>query len=283
MVDRGFSAVAKKTMIEKCKIGIVGVGNMGGALVAGLVAAGRVVPEHITAVDLRVSLLRSLREQGIRTSREIKSAVRNQDLVVLGVKPQQASAVLPSIGPHLGREQVLVSMMAGISTASIEAQLQFPVAVIRVMPQILASQQTAASGMCAGSHATEAQLQQVRELFDEVGSTVVVAENQMDAVAGLSGSGPAYVFTVIEALADGGVRMGLSKDVALKLTAQTVLGAARMICESGQHPAILRDQVTSPGGTTIAALHKLEEKGLRDALISAVKVATDRAAELGHS
>ena len=255
---------------------------MGEALVSGMVAAGRVVPEHITAVDLRVALLRSLREQGFRTSMELKSAVCNQDIVVLGVKPQQSSAVLRSIGPQLEREQVLVSMMAGISTASIEAQLQSPVAVVRVMPQILARQRNAASGMCAGSYATEEQLQLVRTLFDEVGSTVVVAEKQMDAVTGLSGSGPAYVYTVIEALADGGVRMGLPRDVALKLTAQTVLGAAHMVYESGQHPAILRDQITSPGGTTIAALHKLEEKGLRDALISAVKVATDRATELGN-
>ncbi len=270
-------------MIEKCKIGIVGVGNMGGALVSGMVAGGRVTPEHITAVDLRGSILRSLHGLGIRTSSEIKSAVCNQDIVVLGVKPQHASVVLQNIGQYLEREQVLVSIMAGISTASIEAQLRSPAAVVRVMPQILARQRMSASGMCAGRHATGAQLQLVQALFNEVGSTVVVAEKQMDAVTGLSGSGPAYVYTVIEALADGGVRMGLPRDVALKLTAQTVLGAAHMICESGQHPAILRDQITSPGGTTIAALHKLEEKGLRDALISAVKVATDRATELGNS
>ena len=270
-------------MIENCKIGIVGVGNMGEALVEGLVASGGVAAEHITAVDIRTQILRSLREQGIRTGTEIESAVCNQDVVVLGIKPQQSVAVLNEVRRYLKREQVLVSMMAGVSTPRIEEQVRTPAAVVRVMPQILARHRTAASGICAGKHATDSQLKLVQELFEEVGSTVVVAEAQMDAVTGLSGSGPAFVCTVIEALADGGVRMGLPRDVALKLSAQTVLGAARLICESGEHPAILRDQVTSPGGTTIAALHKLEEKGLRDALISAVKVAADRAAELSRA
>jgi hypothetical protein len=144
------------------------------------------------------------------------------------------------------------------------------------MPQTLAQLGAAASGVCGGRHATPAQVDLVRAIFDQVGSTVLVGEYQMDAVTGLSGSGPAYIYTVIEALADGGVRMGLSREVALKLAAQTALGAARMVLESGQHPAILRDQVASPGGTTIAGLHKLEEKGLRDALISAVQAATER-------
>ena len=270
-------------MIENCKIGIVGAGNMGEALLEGLVAAGGVAAEHITAVDIRTHLLQPLRERGIRTSTVIESAVCNQDVVVLGVKPQQSAAVLNDVRQHLKREQVLVSMMAGVSTACIEEQVRTPVAVVRVMPQILARHRTAASGICAGRHATDSQLQLVQELFEEVGSTVVVAEAQMDAVTGLSGSGPAFVCTVIEAMADGGVRMGLQREVALKLSVQTVLGAASMICESGKHPAIVRDQVTSPGGTTIAALHMLEEKGLRDALISAVKVAADRAAELSQS
>ena len=155
--------------------------------------------------------------------------------------------------------------------------------VVRVMPQMLVRVGAAASGVCAGQHVTEAQIELVRALFDEVGSTVVVSETQMDAVTGLSGSGPAYVYTVIEALAAGGVLMGLSREDALQLAAQTVLGAARMVIESGQHPAILKDQITSPGGTTIAGLHKLEEKGLRDALISAVQAATQRSVELGKS
>jgi len=173
--------------------------------------------------------------------------------------------------------------MAGVSTATIESQWEAPIPVVRVMPQTLAQLGAAASGICGGRHATPAQVELVRALFDRVGSTALVAEYQMDAVTGLSGSGPAYIYTVLEALADGGVRVGLSREVALKLAAQTALGAARMVLESGQHPAVLRDQVTSPGGTTIAGLHKLEEKGLRDALISAVQAATERSAQLGQT
>lgn len=271
------------SVLDRCRIGIVGVGHMGGALVRGWVAAGHMPAAHLTAVDPSENALAALRDLGVRTSGDLESAVLGQDVVVLGVKPQKAGEVLPAMARHLQPHQVLVSIMAGVSTASLETQLSGPVSVVRVMPQVLARLGAAASGMCGGRHVTDAQVRLVRELFDEVGSTVVVAEAQMDAVTGLSGSGPAYVYTVIEALADGGVRAGLPRDVALKLAAQTVLGAARMVLESGQHPALLRDQVTSPGGTTIAGLHKLEEKGLRDALISAVQAATARAAELGHN
>ena len=149
------------------------------------------------------------------------------------------------------------------------------------MPQTLVSAAVAASALCRGSFATADHLSLAASIFDDVGITVTVEEAQMDAVTGLSGSGPAYVYTIIEAMADGGVRMGLSREVALKLAAQTVLGAAHLVCESGEHPAILRERVTSPGGTTIMGLHKLEEKGIRDALLSAVKAATERSAELG--
>ena len=141
----------------------------------------------------------------------------------------------------------------------------------------------AACALCAGRAASAEQVAQVRSLFDLVGTTVEVSESLMDAVTGLSGSGPAWAYTVIEALTDGGVRAGLPRETALTLAAQTLLGAARLVLESGEHPAVLRDQVTSPGGTTAAGLHKLEEKGLRDALISAVLAATERSAELGQS
>jgi pyrroline-5-carboxylate reductase len=270
-------------MLEECKIGLIGAGNMGGALVLGLVAAGRVAATHIAATDLFDRVLQPLAELGVQTGGEIALAVRGRDVVILAIKPQMAASVLQEIAPILGGDQVLVSIMAGVGTASIEAQVGGAVPVVRVMPQMLAKVGAAASGICAGQHVTEAQIELVRALFEQVGSTVVVPESQMDAVTGLSGSGPAYVYTVIEALADGGVRMGLSRDNALQLAAQTVLGAARMVLESGLHPAVLKDQITSPGGTTIAGLHKLEEKGLRDALISAVQAATQRAVELGKS
>jgi pyrroline-5-carboxylate reductase len=270
-------------MTEECKIGVIGAGNMGGALLSGLVAAGRLSPEQLTAADLREAVLQPLRELGVRTSTRAEDAILGQQVVVLGVKPQSAPALFQLVKRHLRPEQVLVSIMAGVSTAAIEAELGAPIPVVRVMPQTLAQLGAAASGVCGGRHATPAQVDLVRSIFDQVGSTVLVGEYQMDAVTGLSGSGPAYIYTVIEALADGGVRVGLSREVALKLAAQTALGAARMVLESGQHPALLRDQVTSPGGTTIAGLHKLEEKGLRDALISAVQAATERAIELGKT
>jgi pyrroline-5-carboxylate reductase len=151
------------------------------------------------------------------------------------------------------------------------------------MPQILVLLRVAASALAAGRHATDDQVQLVEELFNEVGTTVVVDEHQMDAVTGLSGSGPAYVYTIIEALADGGVRMGLPREAALKLAAQTVSGAARMVLQSGEHPAQLKDRVTSPGGTTIAGLHALEKGGLRETLMNAVQAATNRSIELGKS
>ncbi len=270
-------------MIDKCKIGTIGAGNMGGGLIAGLIAAGRVAAHRITAVDLRLEALEPLRALGVNTSDRLQDGIATCDLVIIGLKPQSAAPLLAEMDDHLSADQILVSIMAGVSTASIEAQLSTPIPVVRVMPQMSARLGEAASGICAGAGATAAHLDLVCALFDEVGSSVVVEESQMDAVTGLSGSGPAYIYTVIEAMADGGVKMGLARDVALRLAAQTALGAGRMVLDSGAHPAVLKDQITSPGGTTIAALQQLEEKGLRAALISAVEAATKRAAELGTS
>jgi pyrroline-5-carboxylate reductase len=269
-------------MIEELKIGLIGCGNMGGGLVAGIVAGGAAKPSQFTAMDVREAALDPLAQLGVRTSRETSDAVAGQDLVILGIKPQSAAEILPLVGRLLQPSQVLVSIMAGVSTARIEEAVGSPAPVVRVMPQILARVGAAATAVCLGRYADAEQAQMVRDVFDQVGKTVLVEEAQMDAVTGLSGSGPAYVYTVIEALSDGGVSVGLPRDVALKLAAQTVLGAARMVLESDQHPAVLRDQVTSPGGTTIAGLQALEAKGLRDALISAVRAATERSAGLGE-
>ena len=270
-------------MLEDCRLGVIGTGNMGGGLIIGLLRGGRIRPEQITATDLRDEVLEPLRQSGVETSAETLAAVGGKDLVVVAVKPQLAAEMLAAIGPRLETQQLLISIMAGVSTHAIEAQLDGPVPVVRVMPQMLAKVGAAATAVCGGSHATDEHVALARALFDEVGSTVAVAESQMNAVTGLSGSGPAYVYTVIEALVDGGVNVGLPRDTAMTLAAQTAMGAARMVLESGLHPAVLRDQITSPGGTTIAGLHKLEEKGLRDALISAIQAATGRADELGGS
>ena len=268
-------------MSEKSKLGFVGAGNMGKALIEGLV--GQFPPEQITAADLRPEALESLAALGVRTSTNAADAVGGQDLVILGLKPQVAVPVLADLAAHMDTSQIVVSMMAGVSTARIEELLPEGMPVVRVMPQTLVRLRDAACALCAGRAVNAEQLAQVRALFDLVGTTVEVAESQMDAVTGLSGSGPAWAYVVVEALTDGGVRSGLPREVALKLAAQTMIGAARLVLESGEHPAVLKDQVTSPGGTTAAGLHVLEEKGLRDALISAVQAAALRSAELGQS
>lgn len=268
-------------MIAKSKLGFVGTGNMGRALIEGL--AGQLPASHITATDIRPEALAGLSDLGMHTSTDAADAVRGQDLVVLVLKPQVADSVLTALAAHFNTQQVVISLMAGVSTARLEALLPANMPVVRVMPQTLVSVRSAACALCAGRAVSAEQVAQVRSLFDLVGTTVEVAESLMDAVTGLSGSGPAWAYTVVEALADGGVRAGLPRQTALTLAAQTLLGAARLVLESGEHPAVLRDQVTSPGGTTAAGLHKLEEKGLRDALISAVLAAAERSAELGQS
>ena len=268
-------------MIEKSKLGFVGTGNMGRALIEGLV--GQLPVGRITAADIRPEALAGLSALGVHTSTDAADAVRGQDLVVLVLKPQVAAPVLKALAAHFSTQQVVVSLMAGVSTARLEELLPAQMPVVRVMPQTLVKVRGAACALCTGRAASAEQVAQVRSLFDLVGTTVEVAESLMDAVTGLSGSGPAWAYTVVEALTDGGVRAGLPRETALTLAAQTLLGAARLVLESGEHPAVLRDQVTSPGGTTAAGLHKLEEKGLRDALISAVLAAAERSAELGQS
>lgn len=268
-------------MIEKSKLGFVGTGNMGRALIEGLV--GQLPPGQITAADIRPEALEGLSALGVHASTNTVDAVRGKDLVVLVLKPQVAASVLKALAAHFSTQQIVVSLMAGVSTAQIEKLLPAQMPVVRVMPQTLVRIKDAACALCAGRAASAEQVAQVRSLFDLVGTTVEVAESLMDAVTGLSGSGPAWAYTVVEALTDGGVRAGLPRETALTLAAQTLLGAARLVLESGEHPAVLRDQVTSPGGTTAAGLHKLEEKGLRDSLISAVLAAAERSAELGQS
>ena len=172
--------------------------------------------------------------------------------------------------------------MAGVTTGDIEARFTAPAKVVRVMPNTPALVLDAASAICAGTHAGADDILTIRHMFDLVGKTCVVDEKLLDAVTGLSGSGPAYVFTFIEALADGGVKNGLPRDIALNLAAQTVLGSARLLLETREHPAVLRDRVTSPGGTTIAGLAALENQGFRGAVIGAVDAATKRSAELGR-
>jgi len=214
---------------------------------------------------------------------ELPIAVRERDFIFLGIKPQVADAVLPELADALVPGQVVVSMMAGVQTASIERYMGGDTPVIRVMPQTLVRLRMGACALCGGRFATAEHIDQIRQILELVGSAVEVSEAQMDAVTGLSGSGPAYVYAMVDALADGGVRAGLPRDTALQLAAQTVAGAAQMVLQSDHHPAELKEQVTSPGGTTIAGLHALERGGLRAALMNAVVEASERSRELGSS
>lgn len=260
-------------------VAVVGAGNMGGCLLTGLLAAD-VPASRLIAIDLRQDLLAPLAGQGVATSTDL-AAVQGAGIVVVALKPQVAPKVLPALATNLKAEQIVVSVMAGMMTSKLEAYLPAGQPVVRVMPQTLVQLGAGATALCPGASADAAAIDGVRALFDQVGTTVVVSEAQMDAVTGLSGSGPAYIYLVIEALADGGVRVGLTREVALQLAAQTVAGAGRMVLETGTHPAALKDQVTSPAGTTIAGLTQLEEAGVRYAFIAAVDAATRRSRELG--
>ena len=260
-------------------IAVIGAGNLGGCLISGLLDSG-LSAHRMTAVDLLDDLLAPLAQRGLSTSTDIGAASAN-DVVFVAVKPQVARDVLRSLALHLSREQLVVSAAAGVTTSAIEDLLPPSQAVVRVMPQTLIRLRAGATALCAGRRAGPPAVAAVRDLFDRLGTTVEVEEDLMDAVTGLSGSGPAYIYTVIEALADGGVKAGLAPEVAMALAAQTVNGAARMVQENVASPAALRDQVTSPGGTTLAGLAALEEGGLRQALAAAVAAATRRAKELG--
>ncbi len=267
--------------IKNVNIAVIGAGNMGGALMTGWVRSGQIVPEHITAVDVVADLLAQRQtELGVRTSTDALAVIEAQDVIFLGVKPQYWVSTVASLKARLRPEQLVVSFMAGVRIEALEAELG-NVPVVRMMPNILAQIGACGAGVCAGKHASQEQLSLVLDLLNLVGTAIVVHEKQMDAVTGLAGSGPAYVYAMIDALADGGVRVGLPKEDALKLAVQTVLGAAQMVQESGLHPAVLKDRVTSAGGTTIAGLHALERGGVRAGLMDAVEAATRRSEELG--
>ena len=200
---------------------------------------------------------------------------------MVAVKPAAVAGLLDEIAPGI-RDHLIVSLAAGVPIAKIEGRLPKGTRVVRVMPNIACQVGEMAAGFCRGTAATEADVAAVKRLLDAVGKSYVVAEDLLDAVTGLSGSGPAYIFTVIEALADGGVKMGLTREVALGLAAQTVLGAAKMALELGKHPAELRDAVTSPGGTTTEGLHALERGSIRQAFINAIEAATQKSKALGQ-
>jgi len=254
---------------------------MASALIRGLIGTGTVPADRIIAADPDRARLDALgSELGVRTAEDNAQALRSADVVVLATKPQVFPSVLPALGASLRPDALVVSIAAGISTKIIEGSLPAGARVVRTMPNTPALVGVGATAIAGGKHATDADLALVETLFQSVGLCVRVPESQIDAVTGLSGSGPAYVFAMIEALRDAGVREGLSEETSLQLAAQTVLGAARLLFEQNEPPETLRERVTSPGGTTRAGLDALEASGFAEVLAGAVRAATRRSNEL---
>ncbi len=263
-------------------IGFIGAGQMAGALAGGFMGSGLVAPERIIAFDLSETAAEDFAAGvvGVRLVGSNAEVIDAADVVVLAVKPQTVAAVAEDVMGLLTADKLLVSIAAGVSIEQLTSAFGSN-RVIRVMPNTPCLVGRGAAGYSLGPGATDEDGETVWKLLGAVGVAFQVDERLLDAVTGLSGSGPAFVYTVIEALADGGVRMGLPRQTATTLAAQTVLGAAQMVLSTGEHPAVLRDRVTSPGGTTIAGIQALEDHGLRAAMIGAVEAATKRSIELG--
>lgn len=264
------------------KLGFVGAGAMARALIAGVIRTGLYEPRQI-AVNNRHDLekLHGLQQEfGIRAAAG-KADLHGAEVLVLAVKPKDMAQGLEELAPHLRDGQLLVTVAAGIRTSFIEKRCGRPLAVVRAMPNLPSAVQAAATALAPGRYCQPQHLAVAEQLFRAVGETVTVAEDQLDAVTGLSGSGPAYVYYMIEGLEQAGATLGLEPEVARKLAVQTVFGAAKLLLQSGESPESLRQRVSSPGGTTVAALESLSSRGWNQALQQAVLRATQRARELG--
>jgi pyrroline-5-carboxylate reductase len=264
------------------KIAMIGAGQMSEALVAGLLASQVVDAAGVWATDINPERRDLIKQRfGIRVGADNREAASWADIIVLAVKPQTLDAVLAGLAPVVD-QKLIISIAAGIPISRLAAAGSSRTRLVRVMPNAPVLVREGATALAFGPNLSEEDCRSARTIFEAVGRVVIVEEHAMAAVTGLSGSGPAYMFMAIEALADGGVKMGLPRPVAELLAAQTVLGAARMLVETGEHPGRLKDRVASPGGTTIAGLHRLEQGRLRATLIDAVEAATKRAEELGR-
>lgn len=271
-------------MASNLTVGFLGAGRMATALASGLVRAGIAEKENIVASDVSPQARSAFAEAtGAKTTGFNPEVAKACHVLVVAVKPDQVEELLKEVSAVLGEKHLVISIAAGVTLAKMEAALWPGTRVVRVMPNTPALVGASASAFSLGKTATQDDALLVQRLLSAVGSAYQVKESLLDAVTGLSGSGPAFVYMVIEALSDGGVAAGLPRDVATKLAAQTVLGGAKMVLETGMHPGALKDQVTSPGGTTIEGVHELEKGGLRSALMSAVRSASEKAKRLGAS
>jgi pyrroline-5-carboxylate reductase len=263
------------------KVAILGTGKMGGILLQAFLKNNLLHPEQIVATVAHPERAHALSAQyGVEVTTDNLAAAQQADVILLGVKPIQVPGVVAAIQPALGPGKLLLSFAASVKTTSIEEAAGHELGVIRAMPNTPAMLAAGITALCPGRFVTEQQMAMAQRMFGTVGRTVVVDEKHMDAVTGLSGSGPAFIYIIIEALAEAGVNVGLPRDVATMLAAQTTYGSARMVLETGYHPALLKDAVTTPAGCTVDGILELEEGGLRVTLIKAVKRATARAKEL---
>jgi pyrroline-5-carboxylate reductase len=270
-------------MVKEKKISIIGTGNMGKAIVRGLVESKASVPQNIICSDISDDLLESVKSKyGVLTTKNNIHAIKASEIVIYSVKPQILGSVLKETASCLDMSRLIISVAAGVPLAAIQSCVNKKLRVIRAMPNIACFVNEGATAIAAGENTYKDDIRIARAVFDSTGKTIFIQEILMDSVTGLSGSGPSYIFLIIDAMADAGVKMGLSRKDALFLSGQTILGAAKIFMETGEHPGQLKDKVTSPGGTSIAGIHALEKGRLRDTLINAVQAATNRSKELGE-
>jgi pyrroline-5-carboxylate reductase len=264
------------------KIGFIGAGNMGKAIIKGLLDSKFIAKENILASEISKSAADKVSlELGIKVFTDNSELVKNSDIIILCVKPHFIQPVIEDINDYLTDKKLIISIAAGISTNFIEKITNAKIPVIRVMPNTPALVGEGMTAVCKGKYTSNEQLKYALELFSKVGRSIEVQEKFINAVTGISGSGPAFMYTIIEALADGGVKLGLPKPIAIELAAQTAIGSAKMILETGKHPSVLKDEVTTPGGTTIAGLMVMEENNVRSALSKTVQETARVADELG--
>ena len=281
MADTAVEIVEVPAQLPNVRVAVLGAGKMGGILLQAFLKQHLFAPDQIHATVGHAERALALSTQwGVDVSTNNLEAVRQSDLILLGVKPFQVPDLIAEIRPALTKDKTLISFAASVKTRAIEEATGLEIAVIRAMPNTPSALGAGAAGLCRGRFVSTEQMELAKRIFETVGRTVTVDEKHMDAVTGLSASGPAYIYIIIEALAEAGVKVGLSRDVATQLAAQTTLGSAKMVLETGYHPAMLKDAVTTPAGCTIDGILELEEGGLRVTLIKAVMRATQRAKEL---
>lgn len=281
MADTAVEIVEVPAQLPNVRVAVLGAGKMGGILLQAFLKQHLFAPDQIHATVGHAERALALSTQwGVDVSTNNLEAVRQSDLILLGVKPFQVPDLIEEIRPALTKDKTLISFAASVKTRAIEEATGLEIAVIRAMPNTPSALGAGAAGLCRGRFVSTEQMELAKRIFETVGRTVTVDEKHMDAVTGLSASGPAYIYIIIEALAEAGVKVGLSRDVATQLAAQTTLGSAKMVLETGYHPAMLKDAVTTPAGCTIDGILELEEGGLRVTLIKAVMRATERAKQL---